>query len=383
MTQETDDTLQRRIALFVDEVKANRATNGTTEFCLGTAVGSVRDQNQDRAIIVQAEFSNAPERNFLLGVVADGMGGLISGDKAATIAVSVFVSRVLRASKLPIVERLRQAAFAANEAVFRAFRGRGGTTLSAMFVSSEERAIGLNVGDSRIYGINRYRELKQLSRDDTLGRMLGTRQVDPSQKDRLVQFVGIGEGMEPHIVSAEKLAFSSVLISTDGIHSSVPGAIVQLVKSPSTNIDLVRRLVSLSELIGNDNGTALTLPTQLSDAKESTAKGIDLRFWSAFDRMEIWIPSKSTEIQQQDLLRVELRDEPREGLAYTSPQNNLDERPSERLVRKQKKKSTTEKRSVGRHKKKGKSRDEGEAWLPIEDVDTPRLRISFPEKRRR
>lgn len=375
MADAPGDSLQQRIAKFIDETKAARATNGTSEFCIGTTVGLTRRQNQDRTIIVLAEYSNAPERNFLLGVVADGMGGLIDGDKAATIAVSVFVSKVIRASSESIVQRLRQAAFAANEAVFRAFRGRGGTTLSAMFVSHDVRAVGVNIGDSRIYGITKYRDLKQLSRDDTLGRMLGTKQVDPSQKDRLVQFVGIGEGMEPHIVSAERATFNSLLMSTDGIHGSLPEAIAPLVRLQITNLDLANRLVSLGDLIGHDNGTALIMPIQLSYPTEPSPLGITLKFWSAFDKIEIWIPGNvgepllySAANEQQKISAAKLDDSPtqtRQG----------------QLVHKQKKK-TMQKRSTGRQKKK-KATEQGDAWLPIEDVETPPLDISFPEKRRR
>jgi serine/threonine protein phosphatase PrpC len=370
------DTFQKRISLFLDEAIADRGTNGTSEFSLGTTVGPTRKQNQDRALIIQAEYSQAPERNFLLGVVADGMGGLSDGDKAAAIAISVFAAGVVRASKQPIVHRLRQAAFAANEAVFRMLRGRGGTTLSAMLVSRDSRAVGLNVGDSRVYGISKYHDLKQLSRDDTLGRVLGTRHVDPSQKDKLVQFVGIGEGLEPHIVSAEGTTFSSLLISTDGIHGVMPGGIEQLVRPQVSKLELVRRLLSFGDLMSSDNGTAMVMPIQLGASNASSSAGIELKLWSPFDKLEIWIPSIADEVRSPAVA-----DQQQAG--FISPLQNIpDETVKQSTVRKQKRKVISGKRSAERKKKKRVS-DQGEAWLPIEDVETPSIDISFPERRRR
>jgi serine/threonine protein phosphatase PrpC len=167
-----DDALERRIARFVAEAKAPYSLNGTPDICLGTCIGAVREQNQDRALLAFTSYPTAPEKSFALGVVCDGMGGLLGGDEAAAIAVGVFVSRVIRWPNHPAAARLRWAARAANEAVYKSIGGLGGTTLSAVMVGGHDTVVGVNAGDSRIYGLTRSRDAKQLSRDDTVAGLL-------------------------------------------------------------------------------------------------------------------------------------------------------------------------------------------------------------------
>lgn len=126
MQKRNDDALQKRLAKFLGATLAPASTNSLGDFCVATNIGAVRKQNQDRALLVFATYSETPERNFTLAVVCDGVGGMSQGDDAAIIAVSTFVSRVLRLSRTPVNERLHSAAMAANDAVYGSFRGKGG-----------------------------------------------------------------------------------------------------------------------------------------------------------------------------------------------------------------------------------------------------------------
>jgi len=155
----SDDTLQRRLAQFLAGLKASRAFNGAADMGVGTSLGAVRDANEDRALIARVSYAPTPDRSFALGVVCDGIGGLPRGGDAAFWAVSVFVSRFLRTPKLGTPDRLVAAATAANHAVYELLGGRGGATLSAVVVDRLGNVCGVNVGDSRIYGITQSRLL--------------------------------------------------------------------------------------------------------------------------------------------------------------------------------------------------------------------------------
>jgi serine/threonine protein phosphatase PrpC len=183
----TDDALQRRLARFVAEVRTPRSVAGSTGIWIGTNLGAVREQNEDRALVTSASYKTAPQKNFVLGALCDGIGGLARGRDAAVLAISVFVSRLLRTPKLSTADRLRGAAVAANAAVYAMLGGRGGTTLSAVLINGQGHAVGVNVGDSRIYCISQSRELIQLSRDDTLGGVLGRRD-HAMRRNELLQF---------------------------------------------------------------------------------------------------------------------------------------------------------------------------------------------------
>lgn len=290
MSTVTDDALEQRIARFVAQEKASYSLNGTPDVCLGTCLGQVREHNQDRALVTFTSYPAAPEKSFALGVVCDGMGGLPSGDRAAVIAVSVFVSRVIRWPGQPAADRLRWATLAANDAVYKSLGGLGGTTLAAVMVDGQGAVVGVNAGDSRIYGLTRARDATQLSRDDTVAGLLGRQQE--AGADQLVQYVGIGVGIQPRIIEIDREEFASVLITSDGIHCASAATLLQAIRAPTGNLDLIRRLLTLSDALGGqDNATAVLLPTRFEGQDGDSEQGLTLTFWSPSDRLEIWIPA--------------------------------------------------------------------------------------------
>ena len=136
--------------------------------------GCVRPQNQDAFQIEQLD------RNSTLCVVCDGMGGAKSGNVASTLALDAFVQEVKRSWKSnmdqeKINQTLRGAVKLANFTVFdqamqfEEFSGMG-TTLVAALVR-EDRAILVNVGDSRVYGINR-NGIRLLTKDHSLVQLM-------------------------------------------------------------------------------------------------------------------------------------------------------------------------------------------------------------------
>ena len=136
--------------------------------------GCVRKQNQDAYQIEQLD------RNTLLCVVCDGMGGAKSGNIASTLAVDVFVQEVKRSWKSmldqPKIDQILQSAVKlANFTVFdqaaqfEEFDGMG-TTLVAVLIKNR-RATIINVGDSRAYGIDRT-GIRQITRDHSLVQLM-------------------------------------------------------------------------------------------------------------------------------------------------------------------------------------------------------------------
>ena len=139
-----------------------------------TDPGCVRKQNQDAYRIEQLD------RSTLLCVVCDGMGGAKSGNVASSLAVEVFVEEIRRCWKPGmdserIDQMLRSAVKLANFTVydqavqFEEFSGMG-TTLVAALVR-EDMATLVNVGDSRVYGINRS-GICLLTKDHSLVQMM-------------------------------------------------------------------------------------------------------------------------------------------------------------------------------------------------------------------
>ena len=139
-----------------------------------TDPGCVRTQNQDAYQIEQLD------RNTLLCVLCDGMGGAKSGNIASSLAVDVFVQEHQRTyhgsmDKEKVNQMLRSAVKLANFTVydqaaqFEEFSGMG-TTLAAVLVRGKEATV-VNVGDSRVYAVDK-NGIYQLTRDHSLVQLM-------------------------------------------------------------------------------------------------------------------------------------------------------------------------------------------------------------------
>ena len=139
-----------------------------------TDPGCVRKQNQDAYQIEQLD------RNTLLCVVCDGMGGAKSGNIASSLAVDVFVEEIRRSWKSSLDGEkidlmLESAVKLANFTVFdqsqqfEDFSGMG-TTLVAALIRGK-RVTVVNVGDSRAYKVDAD-GICQLTKDHSLVQMM-------------------------------------------------------------------------------------------------------------------------------------------------------------------------------------------------------------------
>ena len=143
--------------------------------CWGlTDPGCVRTQNQDAYQIEQLD------KNTLLCVICDGMGGAKSGNIASTLALDVFVQEIKRTWKASMDtekadQMLRGAVKLANFTVFdqasqfEEFLGMG-TTLAAALINGKDVTV-VNVGDSRVYAVDK-NGICQLTKDHSLVQMM-------------------------------------------------------------------------------------------------------------------------------------------------------------------------------------------------------------------
>ncbi len=142
-----------------------------------TDPGCTRTQNQDT---YQFEVL---DKNTLLCIVCDGMGGAKSGNVASTLAADVFTQEVKRTwnsdmDEDAVDQMLQNAVKLANFTVydqaqqFEEFTGMG-TTLVAVLIQGK-KATFVNVGDSRAYCIDRD-GIYQVTTDHSLVQMMVAR----------------------------------------------------------------------------------------------------------------------------------------------------------------------------------------------------------------
>ena len=191
-----------------------------------TDPGCVRKQNQDAFRIEQLD------RNTLLCVICDGMGGAKSGNVASTLAADVFVQEVKRTwtadmdpDRLDLM--LRGAVKLANFTVhdqaqqFEEFTGMG-TTLVAVLIQGKTATI-INVGDSRCYAVNAD-GVRLLTTDHSLVQMMIQRgELTPERaksypgKNLITRAIGPESVVECDVFHRRLEADDCLLLCTDGL----------------------------------------------------------------------------------------------------------------------------------------------------------------------
>ena len=195
-----------------------------------TDPGCIRTQNQDAYQI------EALDKNTLLCVVCDGMGGAKSGNVASTLAVDVFVQEVKRTwvhGMDPDLadQMLKNAVKLANFTVydqaqqFEEFTGMG-TTLVAVLIHGKFATV-INVGDSRAYSVKRD-GVQQITRDHSLVQMMISRgELTPEQartypgKNLITRAIGTEPVVECDVFHRRLDGGECLLLCTDGLSNLV------------------------------------------------------------------------------------------------------------------------------------------------------------------
>ena len=195
-----------------------------------TDPGCVRSQNQD------AYRLEMLDKNTLLCVVCDGMGGAKSGNIASELAVDVFTQEIKGSWKASMdddarEQMLRGAVKLANFTVydqgqqFEEFTGMG-TTLVAALISGKNAMI-VNVGDSRAYHIDGD-GVEQLTVDHSLVQMMVSRgELTAEQarnypgKNLITRAIGTESSVMCDVFRKKLNRGDCLLLCTDGLSNMI------------------------------------------------------------------------------------------------------------------------------------------------------------------
>lgn len=293
-------SLQKRIEYWLEQGAEARHVADVAQFqtCLGTSKGLVRDENQDRAMVLQASFAGLPHDSFLLFAICDGVGGMSAGSDCAQTALSSFAASLVSMRDGTLLKRARQAILSANDAVHKKYDGRGGTTFSGILFNEKYGGLAINVGDSRIYEFSSDRYFKQLSTDDTIEAALAKARNQSILKfhhgifeGRLAQYLGMGDGLQPNIFQIKNpFHDTGFLLTSDGAHQLATDTLSAIILNAPAPAQAVGRLIYLAEWSGgSDNATAICIwPGKRTYVREDLSAQID--------RLMLWTPSLAAEI---------------------------------------------------------------------------------------
>lgn len=339
---------------------------------IASEIGNVRSDNQDKAIAFKG--SDAQGREYAVAIVADGIGGMNDGAACAALAIASFTSAIcalFQANSSSPMARMKQAANSANEAVYRDYLGRGGSTLVAVLFSSGMPPIWVSAGDSRIY-LHSSNSLKLLTTDDTIAGQLNKSGVVPAEHSKILQFVGMGKDLEPHVGDVREAHEGQLILTTDGVHYLENGSewFKSIIQNAPDAGATAKRLVEVAKWCGGpDNATlaCVGFPFQPSERRE-VSDGIQI--WDAFGELDVQLLPNLTSNRQKSIGDVHQSSSKAPIAVVDDGEPHLIEDDEPEFFA-----PTTKATSKTIPKKSRKSR----AKMPA-DTDTPKLDIEFSKK---
>lgn len=251
-----------------------------------STTGVVRDNNEDCFAAANYSVGAADARRDLGWLcVADGMGGLSSGEVASSMAVSC-VTDFMRGRGVFAVtpeqfqeaitdelhdlgQLLREAMQEANRRVWEvaeadAKRAQMGCTLEAVLLIGRQAVIG-HVGDSRVYHLTAGC-VHQITKDQTLvGRMVEMGQLSVEEaavhpyRSAIFQAIGTQPDLEPLLYFLDLADNDWLVVCSDGLTAHVnDDEIQQTLLGADSAESAARRLVNLANTQGgSDNCTVV------------------------------------------------------------------------------------------------------------------------------
>ena len=239
-----------------------------------TDIGKSRPVNQDLVFCSTEPVGVLPN----LFVVADGMGGHKAGDLASSEAVRSFVDYIEDHSTEAddIVVLMKTSLALANRYVYYLskesddYQGMGTTFVAATIVGHKLYCI--NVGDSRLYTVNRPGErpmtLERVTEDHSIVEMLLKEGIineeqarNHPQKNMVTRAVGIDEKVEIDDFCVDTTDLTKVLICSDGLTNMVTDiAILNILTSGRSVEETAAVLIDrANENGGRDNISAVVI----------------------------------------------------------------------------------------------------------------------------
>lgn len=255
---------------------------------LSSDIGRVRAENQDRVAVLRAKVS--PTRSFLVAVLCDGMGGMLDGAGCASSAVSAFLTSCIRNRTLEPSERLQVAVESANNCVFREYNQKGGATLSAFLIDTDQNFAAVNIGDSRIYSFSD-NKLQQMSKDDTLAGQFGQADKPMNYSNQLLQYIGMGEDLDPHFISMPDIdSDSKILMTSDGTHFVDQSTMESILRYADNPAEIGSRLIALAKWCGGKDNASIVVAEKLStilSADNEDAPTGSVQIWDSFGDLQL------------------------------------------------------------------------------------------------
>ena len=187
-----------------------------------------------------------------LFIVADGVGGLSSGDKASQMTVKHLIKHYYASdASLDREQALIRAIQVVNSDVFSELNQTGATTLVAALIIHDNLIIA-SAGDSQIFHIADDR-IKQLNEEDVL-------QSDDADNGALTKAIGYREAIEIETTRIPLQANDKILLCSDGLTRYLDESQLAQLTNLRDPRDSVRNMINRANTSGGaDNISAIVI----------------------------------------------------------------------------------------------------------------------------
>lgn len=252
-----------------------------------TDMGRQRTNNEDAFVAIQLD------KNTILAVAIDGVGGYEGGEVAAEIAQKEIPAYLKEFSRGERLELLKQAVVSANNAIVEQRqldpeRANMSCVLTAALIDKERKMVDMvHVGDTRMYQFYRGM-LSKLSHDHSLigyreeiGDLTEEEAMHHPQRNVISRDVGSArhEVGDPDFLEAEEfplLPNSTFLLCSDGLTDLITSKqIVAILELPDSLEKKTKMLIdAANEAGGKDNVTVVLVEYQAEEVQPTVAKDV-------------------------------------------------------------------------------------------------------------
>ena len=240
-----------------------------------TSIGQVRQNNEDSIHLWAGD-------DFVLAIIADGMGGAAAGEEASRIAVETIKAgfNPNASDEIPVTERLQDTIHTANlnivQKAANAPEMRGmGTTLTLVFIRGTY-AIFAHVGDSRAYLVEQDDEsITQITIDHSyVQALVMAGHITPEQAEThsmgnvLYRALGQNEDVDVDIYYKRLHIGDRLILCSDGLtrHVKAPELAKLAFSDPSPDV-VSQKLIDLANQRGGEDNISVIVIAVEGDPK--------------------------------------------------------------------------------------------------------------------
>ena len=235
-----------------------------------TDIGMVRQTNQD------AYYISEENDNYILCILADGMGGYTGGEIASRLACMSAAQYIKQNfddnkqyTKEEIMDIIKKAMEYSNKVVYEKSKKEKeleqmGTTLEVCLIYNNRVHIG-HIGDSRIYRI-RQNIMRKITTDHSYvqklvkdGTITKEEAIHHPKKNMLMKALGCEEEIEPDIMVKGFNPNDIILICSDGLTNMISEQEIYNIIIEDTKNATTHLIKKAKELGGYDNITAIII----------------------------------------------------------------------------------------------------------------------------